>query len=66
LADDWKYLFFSVTFYIGGGEDNFVFILDLSFDMEEAVKLEDLGFELGPFSIEEIGFLGLEGYALTG
>jgi hypothetical protein len=34
--------------------------------MEEAVKLEDLGFKLGPLSIEEIGFLGLKGYALTG
>jgi hypothetical protein len=66
LADDWKYLFFSVTFYIGGGEDNFVFILDLSFNIEEAVELEDLGFKLGPLSIEEIGLLSLEGHASAG
>jgi hypothetical protein len=31
--------------------------------MEEAVKLEDLGFELRPLSIEEIGLLSLEGHA---
>jgi hypothetical protein len=66
LADDWNYLFFSITFYIGGGEDNFVFVLDLSFNMEQAVELENLGFELGPVSIEEIGLLSLEGYALAG
>jgi hypothetical protein len=34
--------------------------------MEEAVKLEDLGFELGPLSIEEIGLLSLKGYASAG
>jgi hypothetical protein len=52
LTDDWNYPFFSVTFYVGRGKDNFVFVLDLSFDIEEAVELEDLGFELGPLSIE--------------
>jgi hypothetical protein len=66
LTDDRNYLFFSVTFHVGGGEDNFVFVLDLSFDMEEAVELEDLGFELGPISIEEIGLLSLEGHASAG
>jgi hypothetical protein len=30
--------------------------------MEEAVELENLGFELGPFSIEEIRLLSLKGY----
>jgi hypothetical protein len=34
--------------------------------MEEAVELEDLSFELGPLSIEEIGLLSLKGYALAG
>jgi hypothetical protein len=63
LADDWNYPFFSVTFHIGGGEDNFVFILDLSFDMEQAVELENPGFELRPVSIEEIRLLSLEGHA---
>jgi hypothetical protein len=31
--------------------------------MEEAVELENLGFELGPISIEEIGLLSLKGHA---
>jgi hypothetical protein len=34
--------------------------------MEQAVELENLGFELGPVSIEEIGLLSLEGYASVG
>jgi hypothetical protein len=34
--------------------------------MEEAVELENLGFELGPISIEEIGLLSLEGHASAG
>jgi hypothetical protein len=66
LADNWNYPFFSITFHIGRGEDNFVFVLDLSFDMEQAVELENPGFELGPVSIEEIGLLSLEGYASAG
>jgi hypothetical protein len=61
LSDDWDYPFLGVAFYISGGEYNFVRVVYLVFfDMKQAVKLKDLGFELGAFSIEEIRFLNLD------
>jgi hypothetical protein len=61
LSDNWDYLFLGVAFYVGGGEYDFVRVVYLvSFDMKQAVKLEDLGFELGAFSIEEVRLLNLD------
>jgi hypothetical protein len=61
LSDDWDYLFLGVAFYVSGGEYDLVRVVHLvSFDMKQAVELEDLGFELGAFSIEEVRFLNLD------
>jgi hypothetical protein len=60
LSDNWDYLFLGVAFYVGRGEYDFVRVVYLvSFDMKQAVELEDLGFELGAFSIEEVRLLNL-------
>jgi hypothetical protein len=61
LSDDWNYLFLSVAFYVRRGEYDLVRVVYLvSLDMEQAVELEDLGFELGAFSVEEVRFLNLD------
>jgi hypothetical protein len=61
LSDDWDYLFLSVAFYVGGGEYDFVRVIYLvSFNIKQAVKLKDLGFKLGAFSIEEVRLLNLD------
>jgi hypothetical protein len=61
LSNDWDYLFLSVAFHVSRGEYNLVRVVYLvSFDMKQAVELEDLGFELGAFFIEEVRFLNLD------
>jgi hypothetical protein len=60
LSDDRDYLFLGVAFYVSRGEYNLVRVVYLiSFNMKQAVKLEDLGFKLGAFSVEEVRFLNL-------
>jgi hypothetical protein len=59
-SDDYNYLFLGVAFYVSRGEYDFIRVVYLiSFDIKQAVKLEDLGFELSAFSIEEVRFLNL-------
>jgi hypothetical protein len=61
LSDNWDYPFLGVAFYVGGGEYDFVRVVYLVFfDMKQAVKLEDLGFELSAFSIEEVRLLNFD------
>jgi hypothetical protein len=67
LSDDWDYLFLGVAFHVSGGEYDLVRVVYLvSFDMKQAVELEDLGFELGAFSIEEVRFLNLDCVSFMG
>jgi hypothetical protein len=60
LSNDWDYLFLGVAFYISGGEYDLIRVVYLiSLNIEQAVKLENLGFKLGAFSVEEVRFLNL-------
>jgi hypothetical protein len=62
-----NYIFLSVSFYVSGGEYDFIRVVYLvSFDIKQAVKLENLGFELGAFSIEEVRFLNLDSVSSIG
>jgi hypothetical protein len=61
LSDDRDYLFLGVAFYVSRGEYNLVRVVYLvSLNMKQAVELEDSGFELGAFSVEEVRFLNLD------
>jgi hypothetical protein len=61
LSDNGDYLFLGVAFYVSGGEYNLVGVVYLvSLNMKQAVELEDLGFELGAFSVEEVRFLNFD------
>jgi hypothetical protein len=60
LSDDWDYPFLGVAFYVSRGEYDFVRVVYLVFfNIKQAVKLENLGFKLGAFSIEEVRLLNL-------
>jgi hypothetical protein len=60
LSNNWNYLFLGVAFYISGGEYDFIRVVYLVFfNMKQAVELENSGFKLGAFFIEEVRFLNL-------
>jgi hypothetical protein len=66
-SDDWNNPFLGVAFHVGRSEYDLVGVFHLvSFDMEQAIELEDPGFKLGTFSIEEVRFLNLNCVSSTG